>query len=251
MILEGDMSSLYKAAALGLRCKPYCRVSIGLDRGRETWHGIMLPTYRMRYRINFPSLKNSEFQATFKFLLSESAHSYESESGHRFSERRLRPFYSRLVRLDRILTEFKKRARVPSYPAHIFAFDALYEEWGETRHLAGQYIPAFEGNRRLPVNIEEIANHQSAIMIYCQAPLRVLEHDFIHALIRHIQFSLHVALRTETQADEDEPTMSIWICVFVRLLCPLRGWYVAGFNRECVNHIISQCAKRIASQRSN
>jgi hypothetical protein len=206
MIVEGETSSLHKTAVLGLRCKPYTRVSVMVDRSLELWHGYMVPVNRMKYRVNFPSLKNMEFEATFKFLLSEAHPSDETELSHQFSQRRLKRFYAQLLRLDRILTEFKKKAQVPDHPKHIFAFDALYEHDG-TRHIGGRYIPTYEGNRTLPSNIEEIANHQSTVVIYCQAPLRVLEHDFIHELIHHVQFSQHAALLSETQPQEDERAM--------------------------------------------
>jgi len=207
MILEGEASICYKAAVLSLRCKPYTCVSIAVDRSLESCHGYLLPTYRMKYRINFPSLKNSEFEATFKLLLSEAAAYDETELNRYFSQRRLRRFYTQLLRLDRIFMEFKRKAQVPDHPAHIFAFDAAYEEWSETRHIAGRYIPAHEGDRTLPTNIEEIAKHQSMISICCQAPPRVVEHDFIHELIHHIQFSQHIGLQSETQPVEDERTM--------------------------------------------
>jgi hypothetical protein len=55
--------------------------------------------------------------------------------------------------------------------------------------------------------MEEIAEHQSTIIIYCRAPPRVLEHDFIHELISHIQFSQNVVLRSRTEPLEDERIM--------------------------------------------
>jgi hypothetical protein len=207
MILEGETSTLYKEVVLRLRCRPYAQVSVAVDQSPERWHGIMLPVNRMKYRISFPSLRNSEFQATFKFLLSEAQAYDDRELNQHLPERGLRRFYAQLLRLDRILTEFKRKAQVPYHPGHIFAFDAEYEEWSKTCQVVGQYIPAYEGDRTLAANIEEIAKHQSMITIYCQAPPRVVEHSFIHELIHHIQFSRHVALQSETQPVEDERTM--------------------------------------------
>jgi hypothetical protein len=55
--------------------------------------------------------------------------------------------------------------------------------------------------------MEEIAKHQSTIIICCRAPPRLLEHGFIHELIHHIQFSQNVALRSKTEPLEDEVIM--------------------------------------------
>jgi hypothetical protein len=205
MIVEGETSSLYKTAVLGLRCKPYARVSVMVDRSLELWHGFALPVNRMKYRVNFPSLRNTEFEATFKFLLSEAQAFDETELSQQFSQRRLKRFYAQLLRLDRILTEFKKKAQIPDHPKHIFAFDQLCEDEGR-HHIVGRYVPAYAGNRGLG-NVEEIANHESTVVIYCQQPLRVLEHNFIHELIHHVQFCQHVALLSETKPQEDERSM--------------------------------------------
>lgn len=122
--MEGETSSVHGKLVTRLRCPQFTHVSVTVDKRRELWHGYMLPGNRMRYRINFPSLKNSEFEATFRFLLWEMQESDEWKSDQMYSQRRLRRFYSCLLRLDRIFTEFKKKGRVASYPTHIIALDA-------------------------------------------------------------------------------------------------------------------------------
>lgn len=82
-----------------------------------------------------------------------------------------------------------------------------YEKYTEVHHVLGQYIPTYKADRGLPVNIEEFAKHQSTVIIYCQVPTIELEHNFIHELIHHIQFSHHVGLVSETHPDEDEHRM--------------------------------------------
>jgi len=230
--LEGETSVFNKAAVLALRCKPYTRVSIAVDRSLEPWHGYMLPTHKMKYRVNFPSLKNREFEATFRLLLSEAGAYDEAVLNRYLSQGRLRRFYAQLSRLDRIFTEFKRKAQVPDHPAHIFAFDAAYEEWSETRRIGGRYIVAREGDRALPTNIEEIANHQCMITICCQAAARVVEHDFIHELIHHIQFSQHVGLQSETQPVEDERTMLKIAKEFIR-----NSWITSRFRPRLATYV--------------
>jgi hypothetical protein len=150
-------------------------------------------------------------------MLSEYSHERWEERGLDLSKERVKRFYLRLLRLDKILTEFKRKASVPNFPTHILALDAMYlQEFG---HVEAEYYPAGDLCSRLVVvkhdqdchkieqplplseQIEEIRQKQSMCLIYTQtSPLR-LDGRFIHELVHHIQFA------TGLEITEDERVM--------------------------------------------
>ena len=151
------------------------------------------------YRINFPRL-SQEFAATFRFMLDEYCYELWEERKRGLSQQRLKGFYRRILRLDKILTEYKRKAKVPNFPSHVLAIDARYviqfggaaeAEYYPAGELSSGYVIRNYNNTLqpvpLPTNVEQIRQKQSMCIVYSQtSPLR-LEGRFIHELIHHIQ----------------------------------------------------------------
>ena len=181
-----------------LRLKPYTRVSFQLGRTSD----------ELNYRVNFPSLKNQEFDATFKFRLRD-PYSFEDKSWPReLTKERLKRFYKRLLHLDAVFTEFKTHAEISDFPEAILAIDA--ECYNDSLGLTqGEYCPAgywghkkwgpYDGPVRTlpdgswepihPQNIESVRQGGSMCTVYCSTNLLELDRRFIHELLHHVRYS--------------------------------------------------------------
>jgi hypothetical protein len=168
------------------------------------------------YTIKFPTL-SQEFAATFRLLLDHYTHEFWGYRKQNLSQRPLKRFYDRIIRLDKILTEFKRKARLSSFPSHVLAIDAIYLVEGGVRveaeyYPAGKVVSCFvtedyqDGQKimrtmQLPTYIEEVRQGQSMCTVFTRtAPLR-LDGRFIHELIHHIQHTVGLEIT------ENERTM--------------------------------------------
>jgi hypothetical protein len=215
MIFEGQITGatdVERRILHGLQVKPYTDVSYELGtliehHASEQVESLLGPIHRptMNYPIDFPSLKNQEFDLTFKFLIEF----YRTEPEwikSDISRERLLKFYKKLLRLERILTEFKQHTRLRRFPC-VCAIDASGEqaEWraGTSRgreEYGGVYIASGpQGRRTIDFRLEKLRERKSVVMIYCQS--RDMEPLFIHELIHHLQFCYQPQGEKKTEDD--------------------------------------------------